>query len=78
MFVVIKYMNHLTLNSIEILSIVDTLQLADSIALKKVEENYGLDISNSIYLVINIKNVISEYSIGNGLNRYVYAIIKHE
>ena len=77
MFVVIKYMNHSTDFSIEILSIVDTIELADDIALKKAEQNYGFDISNCIYSVVNIKNIISEYSINNGLNRYVYAVIKH-
>ncbi len=77
MFVVIKYMNNLTANSIEILSIVDTIELADSIALKKAEQNYGFNISNTIYSVVNIKNIIAEYSIDNGLNQYVYAIIKH-
>ena len=78
MFIVIKYMNNLSDFNLEILSIVDTIEVADSIALQKAEEKYGFDISTTIYSVINIKKIISEYSIGDGLNRYVYAIIKHE
>ena len=78
MFVVMKYMNNLSAFSIEILSIIDTIEVAESIALKKTEENYGFDISNTVYSMVNIKNIISEYSTGDGRNRYVYAIIKHE
>ena len=56
----------------------NNFKLLDDIALKKAEQNYGFDISNCIYSVVNIKNIITEYSLENGLNQYVYAIIKHE
>ena len=78
MFVVIKYMNHTRLFNMEIVAIVDTIEKADYIALKKAEEKYGFDISNTIESLIDIKNIISEYSLGDGLYRDIYAVIKHE
>ena len=76
MFIVIEYMNQIRNFSIEILDVVSTIEEADKIALSCAENKYGFDISNVVESVVNIKNIISEYSIDDGLNHYVYAIIK--
>lgn len=76
MFIVVEYMNQIRNFSIEVLDVVSTIEEADKIALSYAENKYGFNISNVVDSVVNIKNIISEYSINDGMNHYVYAIIK--
>ena len=76
MFAVIKYNNSIRNFSFEILKIMNTIEEADKITLKYAEEMYGYDITNSIESLYCIKNIMAEYSIDDGINRYVFAIIK--
>jgi hypothetical protein len=76
MFAVIKYNNSIRNFSLEILNIMNTIEDADKITLKYAEEMYGYNINNAIKSLYCIKNIIAEYSIDDGINRYVFAIIK--
>ena len=45
-------------------------------ALKYAEEKYGFDISHVIETTIDIKNIRCEYSLGDGVNRTVFAVMQ--
>lgn len=76
MFAVIKYLNQYRNFSMEILNITTNIEQADSMALKYAEEKYGFDISHVIETTIDIKNIRCEYSLGDGVNRTVFAVMQ--
>ena len=50
--------------------------MTDKYALKYAEELYGYYIDNSVESLYNISNIVSEYSMGDRVNRYVISVIK--
>ena len=77
MFAVIKYNNTSQRSfSFEILNITNTIEVADKYALKYAEELYGYDIDNSVESLYNMSNIISEYSLGDGINKFVISVMR--